>query len=353
MKIVIFGLSISSSWGNGHATIWRALTRALAGRGHKIIFFERDAPYYAAHRDMTAFDGVDLVLYDSWAEALGSAKAHLSGADAGIITSYCPDGIEASELVLASGVRHRVFYDLDTPVTLRVLKSGHQVDYIGKDGLKDFDIVLSYTGGAALSGLKEALGAKNVYPLYGSVDPDMHRPAAISDKYRADLSYLGTYAEDRQEALERLFIEPSRRLPGKKFLLGGSLYPQGFPWKGNIFFIRHVPPHEHPAFYSSSLFTLNITRAAMAGMGYCPSGRLFEAAACQSHILTDYWAGLEDFFTPGVEITVAQTPEDIIEALNMPEEERVKIAKAARERVLSEHTASKRVMELEAILAGC
>lgn len=347
MKLVIFGLTISSSWGNGHATIWRGLCRALVRRGHRIVFFERDVPYYAGHRDYGDIPGVDLRLYETFGDILPAAGNHLADADAGMVTSYCPDGIAASELLLSSGTPLRTFYDLDTPVTLERIRAGQSVSYIGERGLRDFDLVLSYTGGAALEGLRSRLGAVSVAPLYGSVDPSAHFPVAAAAAYRADLSYLGTYAEDRQPALNALFIEPSRRLPDRRFVIGGALYPENFPWSRNIYFVRHVPPPEHSAFYCSSAFTLNITRRAMAEMGYCPSGRLFEAAACGIPILSDEWEGLDHFFRPGSEIVVAHTTGDAVGALAMSHEERARIGTAARERALDEHTAEHRAADLE------
>lgn len=352
MKLVIFGLTISSSWGNGHATIWRGLCRALARRGHRIVFFERDVPYYASHRDLTGLPGIELVLYPDWDEVLPCARKHLADADAGMVTSYCPDGIVSSELVLSSRVPLRTFYDLDTPVTLKSLAEGRPVEYIGPWGLGDFDLVLSYTGGVALDALRTRLGARRVAPLYGSADPAAHRPVPADETYRADLSYLGTYAEDRQELLQSLFIEASKRLPRRRFLIGGSLYPDTFPWTRNIHYVRHVPPPDHPAFYCSSSFTLNVTRRAMADMGYCPSGRLFEAAACGTPLVSDEWEGLDRFFAPGEEIVVAHTTGEVVETLTMPEEQRGRIAAAARERALSEHTAEHRARELEGILSN-
>ena len=350
MKLIIFGLTISSSWGNGHATLWRGLCRALVEHKHQVVFFERDVPYYAAHRDLTELPGVRLYLYSDWDDALPLAKRHLAGADVGIVTSYCPDGIVASELVLSSTARLRVFYDLDTPVTLKCLKTGKSVNYVGTRGLRDFDLVLSYTGGVALEELKTKLGAKLVAPLYGSVDPEAHRPVPVAGIYRADLSYLGTYAEDRQDALNRLFIEPARRLlPRQRFLIGGAQYPVEFPWADNIFFVSHVPPPEHSAFYCSSKLTLNVTRRAMAEMGYCPSGRLFEAAACGVPILSDWWEGLDEFFESGSEIIVAHTTGDSINALAMSGGQLKKIAHRARERALDVHTAERRASELESL----
>jgi spore maturation protein CgeB len=351
MRLVIFGLSVSSSWGNGHATLWRGLCRALANRGHHIVFFERDVPYYASTRDLTELPGGgELILYSDWEEVLPLANKHLKGADVGMVTSYCPDGIAASELVLDSNATHRVFYDLDTPVTLARLSRGEQVAYVGPRGYCDFDLVLSYTGGKALQQLRSVLGAMNVAPLYGSVDPCVHVPTEPSDRYRADLSYMGTWSADRGQALNMLFIESARRLPNNKFVLGGANYSNDFPWLPNIFFVSHLPPEEHSAFYCSSRLTLNVTRGPMAQLGYCPSGRLFEAAACGVPILSDDWEGLDHFYQPGSEILVAHSTEDAIEAISRDPAELARIAHAARERTLACHIAGARAAELERIL---
>ncbi len=350
MLIVIFGLSISSSWGNGHATLWRGLCGALARRNHRVVFFERDVPYYAMNRDFWEIPGGELVLYSDWTEIVPLAEQHLASADVAMVTSYCPDGVEAAELVLSSPAERRLFYDLDTPVTLANLNEGKEVAYIGPHGLAGFDLVLSYTGGGALDAIKARLGAKRVAPLYGSVDPAVHRRVDAQPHYAADLSYLGTYAADRQAALRELLIEPAQHRPRQRFLIGGAQYPVEFPWLGNIFFVRHLPPSEHPAFYSSSRLTLNVTRAAMARMGWCPSGRLFEAAACGVPILSDAWPGLEEFFAPGSEILVAENREDAIGALDLSPEELARIACAAQERTMAEHTADQRILELERLL---
>lgn len=350
MKLVIFGLSVSSSWGNGHATLWRGLIRALARRKHRVVFFERDVPYYASHRDLTELPGGQLCLYSDWSEALPRASEQLADADVGIVTSFCPDGLAAAELLFDSNVRLRTFYDLDAPVTLDCIRRNQPVPYIGPRGLRDFDLVLSYTGGKALTELRQTLGAKWVEPLYGSVDPDVHFPVRSVPKYENDLSYLGTFSQDRQDILDELFVEPASRLPKSRFVIGGSQYPASFPPTRNIFHIPHVPPPEHPAFYCSSRITLNVTRRAMAQMGYCPSGRLFEAAACDVPILSDVWNGLDEFFEPGREILLARSAADTIRALDISDEELAAIARRARERTLDTYTAGERARELESIL---
>src|SRR5215204_2778363 len=348
MKIVVFGLTISSSWGNGHATLWRGLCRALAARGHRVVFYERDVPYYAGNRDLLAVPGGELVLYGEWPEVRRRAAQDVGDADVAMVTSYCPDGIEASELVLHAARALRVFYDLDTPITLSRLSRGEAITYIGPRGLAGFDLVLSYTGGAALDRLRADLGATRVAPLYGHVDPDVHRPVASVPRFVSDLSYLGTYAADRQAALETLFIEPARQRPERRFLIGGAQYPQDFPWTDNIFFVRHLPPPEHPAFFASSRLTVNVTRQAMAEMGWCPSGRLFEAAACGTAILSDWWEGFDAFFTPGSEILIARTTDDAVASLDRSDADLRRIAQAARDRVLAEHTSDRRAATFEA-----
>ena len=347
MNLVVFGLSVSSSWGNGHAALWRALIGALLAGGHRVTFYERDVPYYAENRDIDALPpGGTLVLYADWDAALPGMRRAVADADVAMVTSYCPDGLAATLLVQESRAPVRCFYDLDTPVTLARLDAGEAVDYIGPDGLAGFDLVLSYTGGGALDALRTRLGARVVAPLYGSVDPDLHRPAAPRAEYRALLSYLGTYAADRQAALERLFVEPARQRPGERFVIAGAQYPDGFPWTGNTYFVRHLPPPEHPAFYSSSRLTLNVTREAMARMGWCPSGRLFEAAACGVPILSDVWPGLDEFFAPGQEILVSDTTAEAMEALAMPPDALASLARRARERTLDEHTAARRARDM-------
>ncbi len=346
MKIVVFGLTISSSWGNGHATLWRGLCRALAKKGHRVVFFERDAPYYALNRDLYAIEGGDLILYGAWTDVLGRAVRETADAEAAIVTSFCPDGSQACDLVADSKRPVKIFYDLDTPVTLSQLANGEVVSYLGARDLSDFDLVLSYTGGAALDELQRLLDARRVAPLYGHVDPQVHHRVALNSTYQSDLSYLGTYAADRQRALEEFLITPARLRSTRKFVIGGAQYPSDFPWHPNIFFVRHLPPSEHPSFFSSSRMTLNVTRAVMAALGWCPSGRLFEAAACGTAVLSDWWEGLDRFFTPGEEILVAHSSEGAIAALDIDDREIRRVGNRARERALSEHTAEHRSVEL-------
>lgn len=353
MRIVIFGLTVSSSWGNGHATLWRSLIRALDAAGHEVTFYERDVHYYYTHRDLPALYGrSQLRLYGTWQDIAVEAEQAISSADCAIVTSYCPDGRAASRAVLAQTRATRVFYDLDTPVTLAQLSAGNEVPYLPPEGLRDFDLVLSFTGGRALDQLRGRLGARRVAPLYGSVDPDHHKPVPPHPAWKAACSYLGTWSHDRQAALDALFLEPARRQHHHTFVLGGSQYPDEVAWPANVIRHDHVPPPVHPAFYCSSPLTVNVTRGPMAKLGYCPSGRLFEAAACGVPVLSDTWEGLDTFFAIGDEILTADTTEEAIAALELPRGELARIGARARERALDEHSGTRRAAELIAHIEG-
>jgi spore maturation protein CgeB len=351
MRLVVFGLSVSSAWGNGHATLWRGLVSGLAALGHSVVFFERDEPYYAAHRDLHALPAPSrLVLYRSLDDVAADARDALRECDAAMVTSYCPDAIRAASWVLESGASCRAFYDLDTPATLERLRRGEVVPYLPPRGLGGFDLVLSYTGGRALDALTGELGARRVVPLYGSVDPEAHRPAAPRAEWTGGCSYLGTYSADRQDALDALFLAPARARPTTRFVLGGSMYPEGFPWSDNVWYLAHVAPSDHPSFYASCPLTISVTRRAFKELGHCPSGRLFEAAACGAPVLSDRWEGIDAFYASGEEILVADTTPEALAALDLDRATLARIGRRARERTLDEHTSLHRARELVAHL---
>jgi spore maturation protein CgeB len=350
MKFCIFGLTVSSSWGNGHATLWRGLCRALSARGHHVVFFERDVPYYRAQRDLRAFDAGRLVLYPSFTSVLGEASAEVRDSDVAIVTSYCPDAREAMDLLFGQAPGLRVFYDLDTPVTLSALERGLCPAYLDVGRFSEFDLVLSFTGGRALDELRVKLGARQVETLYGYADPDVHRPVAQSSSFACELSFLGTYAEDRKRELEELFLAPAAARPAERFALGGAMYPDVETLPENVVHFPHVLPSSHAQFFASSRFTLNLTRGSMKRFGFCPSGRLFEAACSGAAMLSDWFEGLDQFFDPGSELVVVRDREDVLRALSLGESARERLARNARRRALSEHTAEHRARRLEQIL---
>ncbi len=347
LSIVVLGLSLSSSWGNGHATTWRALLKALAARGHDILFLERDRPWYAEHRDLPAPDFCTLRLYDEVEDLIAHADA-LAQADLVIVGSFVPDGIAVGRFVQEHAGGLTAFYDIDTPVTLARLEQ-EAGEYVSAELIPGFDLYFSFTGGPILERLMRDFGAPAARALYCSVDEKVYRPAdpARPVATEFDLGYLGTYSADRQPTLEALLIEPARRRPDLSFVVAGPQYPAGIAWPDNVARIDHLAPDRHPAFYNACRFTLNVTRADMIRAGHSPSVRLFEAAACGTPIVSDIWPGLDTLFRPDREILLARTTEDVLAALDLPEATRRRIGAAGRARILAAHTAAHRAAELE------
>lgn len=346
MKITVFGLTLSSSWGNGHATPYRAILKALHRRGHDIVFYEKDVPYYRRHRDLPQCDYCRQVLYPDWRQVRSAALNDASESEVVLTGSFVPEGARITGDLLQLPRPLKVFYDLDAPVTLANLERG-DLEYLRRDQVPGFDLYLSFTGGAILDELRQRWGARRVRPLYGCVDPDVHARVAPRPDIECALSYMGTYAPDRQAKLDALFLKPAEMLPQLNFLLAGSLYPHEWQWPGNVRRLEHVSPSEHPVLYSSSRLTLNITRdSMMARGGYCPSGRFFEAAACGTPIVTDRFQGIATFFEPGEELFLAEDTGDVLQALAASDEQLLRMAQRARARTLQEHTGERRADEL-------
>ena len=352
LEIVILGLSITSSWGNGHATTYRGLVRELAGRGHRVLFLEHDVPWYAAHRDLPRPPYGTTELYRDLADLDRRFRSRVRKAGAVILGSYVRQGEAVADWVLGHARGVTAFYDIDTPVTLAKLARG-DYEYLHPRQIPRFDLYLSFTGGPTLDRLEDELGARRALPLFCSCDPALYFPADNPEDQAPswDLGYLGTYSDDRQPAVEALLLEPARRLPDRRFALAGPGYPPETAWPANVDRFEHLPPGDHRAFYNRQRYTLNVTRADMRRAGYSPSIRLFEAAACGTPIVSDAWPGLETFFEPGREILLAATPDDVERILrDVPEAERRRIGRRARRRVLAEHTAAHRAATLESCL---
>jgi spore maturation protein CgeB len=349
LNIVILGLSITSSWGNGHATTYRALVRALVERGHRVLFLERNVPWYAENRDLPNPPYGCTELYADLAELQTRFEGPVRTADLVIVGSYVPEGVAVGAWVLATAQGVTAFYDIDTPITLEKLRSG-DYEYITPQLLPRYALYLSFAGGQVLEQLERKYGSPAARPLYCAVDPDLYYPERRDLHW--DLGYMGTYSPDRQPGLERLLLEPADHLEDCHFVVAGPNFPNVERWPANIKHFSHLAPDQHRVFYNEQRFTLNLTRAAMAAVGYSPSVRLFEAGACGTPIISDAWEGLETFFVPGQEILVAATPKDVTEILlDMPETERAALGARARAAVLARHTAAHRVLELEGYYA--
>jgi spore maturation protein CgeB len=350
LRIVILGLSITSSWGNGHATTYRGLVRELAARGHDVLFLERDRPWYADNRDLPEPPYGRTRLYRSVRELQSRFAGAVRRADLVIVGSYVPDGVEVGEWVVATAGGATAFYDIDTPVTLARLERG-EAEYVTPRLVARYGMYLSFTGGPTLARIERRYGARMARPLYCSVDPLLYHPEPRSRR-RFDLGFLGTYSADRQATLERLLLEPARREPRRAFIVAGPQFPDTIAWPANVERSEHLSPGQHRGFYAAQRFTLNVTRAEMVKAGWSPSVRLFEAAACGVPVISDHWAGLDSLFEPGREILVARSTADVLGFLaDVSETERSEIGRRARARVLARHTAAHRAAELEAYAA--
>lgn len=350
MKLVVFGLSITSSWGNGHATTYRGLLREFAKLGHEVLFLERDVPWYAENRDLSDPPFCRTVLYRSWPELQNECGAEIRDADCVMVGSYVPDGIEIGQWVTAQARGVTAFYDIDTPVTLAKLEQ-QSCSYLSPDLIPRYRLYLSFTGGPTLRVLERQYGSPSARPLYCSVDPELHYP--LEEPPSWDLGYLGTYSTDRQPGLERLLCKPAHLWPDGRFVVAGPQYPSQILWPRNTERIEHLPPERHRNFYCSQRFTLNVTRKQMIRAGHSPSVRLFEAAACGVPIISDWWPGIDDFFVPEQEILLASTSAEVLRYLReIAEPDRRQIGTRARRRVLRCHSSARRAQELAGYVAA-
>jgi spore maturation protein CgeB len=350
MRIVIFGLAITSSWGNGHATTYRALVRALSSRGHDVLFLERDLPWYADNRDLPTPTYARASVYRNVDELEEMHASDIRDADLVVVGSYVPEGIRVGDLVHRTARGVTAFYDIDTPVTLAKLEADG-TEYITRGQIPRYDLYLSFTGGPILSRLERHFGAKRARPLYCSVDPEAYFPEPSTEP-DYDLGYLGTYSADRQNTLDALLLQPASSWPQGRFVVAGPQYPGSLRWPANVHRVQHLSPAEHRRFYNRLRYTLNVTRKDMIDAGYSPSVRLFEAAACGTPIISDAWPGIDRFFSPGAEILLARRSQDTLSYLmNIPESDRLAIAELARQRVLRLHSSLQRARELEEYVA--
>ncbi len=349
MKIVIFGLAITSSWGNGHATTFRALCAALRARGHRIVFFEKNTYWYANNRDLPRPEFCDTRIYERWEDVLFDARRELAECDVALVGSYVQDGIRISNELFDSSAPVKAFYDIDTPITVAALRERGATEYLLQEQVPGFDLYFSFTGGPMLREIETHFGARRAVPLYCAVDPCHYRASPVHKRFACDLSYMGTYAPDRQPKIEEFFCTPAGQLPDRRFLLAGPQYPRDLRWPRNVHRITHLNPRWHASFYSSSRLTLNVTRRDMVQAGYSPSVRLFEAAASGATLVSDDWPGLDTFFRPGQEILLPVSGVDVARYITASDDAELRrIGRRAQERVLAEHTSDRRAQQFEA-----
>jgi spore maturation protein CgeB len=315
----------------------------LDREGHYVTFLERDAAWYTANRDITTFPHCELYFYEETEELKKRFSEMIADADLVITGSYLKDGVNIGNWINETAQGITAFYDIDTPVTMSKLAK-EDYEYIAPELVSEYDLYLSFTGGDILTKIENEYHASAVKPLYCSVDTDLYYPEQQPPQWQ--LGYLGTYSADRQLSLDHLLMNTAKHQPKDTFVVAGPQYPAELIWPGNVNRIEHLSPKEHCTFYNRQRFTLNVTRAAMIAAGFSPSVRLFEAAACGTPIITDYWKGLENFFEPEEEILIARSTYDVQRYLNYTDEERALLGRRARQRVLKNHTSRARARQL-------
>lgn len=344
-KLVFVGLSITSSWGNGHATTYRSLLRGLAQLGHSVHFLERNLPWYAENRDLPAPPYCKVGLYDDLESLKEKYRETMLEADLVVIGSYVPQGAELAQWILELRDRRKLtaFYDIDTPVTLQQLRD-RKCEYLRADQVSQFPIYLSFSGGAALKVLREEFGSPHAIAFYCSVDPSQYSQAVATKRW--NLGYLGTFSPDRQSALEALLLDTASKWGAGNFVVAGPGY-QTDSWSSNVTYFPHLSPEHHRYFYHAQSATLNLTRHAMLELGHSPSVRLFEAGACGTAILSDAWEGISEFFEPDEEILLVSSGNEVKRILrDVSPNDLAAIGSRAAERVRCQHTSVHRAQQL-------
>lgn len=349
MRIAWFGSSIVSAYWNGAATYYRGLVRALHERGHHVTFLEPDAYERQQHRDLDDPPWCEVVVFapDRWEEALERAR----GAD--VVVKAGGVGVLDEELeagVLELDAPTTVFWDVDAPATLARLEAAPG------DALRAlvprYDLVLTYGGGDPVVSRYRALGARDCVPIYNGLDPDTHHPVPPDPRFRCDLAFLGNRLPDREERVEEFFLRAASLAPERRFLLGGAGWGDR-PLPPNVGTLGHVSTREHNALNATPLAVLNVSRASMAANGWSPATRVFEAAGAGACLVTDAWEGIDAFLEPGEEVLVARDGAEVAAHVEALDPERAgAIGKAARRRVLAEHTYADRAVEVERVLTG-
>jgi spore maturation protein CgeB len=351
MRIGFYGSSLLSSYWNGAATYYRGILRDLAGRGHRIRFYEPDIYDRQKHRDIEPPDWAEVRVYPGMPIAVAAVIQEAASFD--VVVKASGVGAFDDELMvgLTGAARPeaiRIFWDVDAPATLAELRRAP--DHPVRRALPDLDLVLTYGGGPPVVQAYEALGARRCIPIYNALDPATHFPVAPDPRFACDLAFLGNRLPDREARVEALFLATAARLSERSFLLGGAGWDDK-PMPGNVRRLGHVSTREHNAFNATPRAVLNISRDSMALNGFSPATRVFEAAGAAACLITDAWEGIERFLEPDTEVLVARDAQDVAAHLAGLSAVRAKqIGAAARRRVLAEHTYARRGAEVDAIL---
>ena len=350
MRIFVFGSSIVSCYWNGAATYYRGIYSNLHSLGHHITFAEPDAYGRQQHRDQDDFSYVESLVYQSPAD-LKTMLALASKAD--LVVKHSGVGVddaflEAAVLELRSPQTKVAFWDVDAPATLARMEADECDPLRALVPLYDF--VFTYGGGPPVVTHYLRRGARDCHPVYNGLEPRSHHPVDPVPELTCDLAFVGNRLPDREKRVEQFFLLAAKLAPELSFVLGGEGWADK-PLPPNVRWIGHVATADHNRVNCSARLILNINRDSMAGVGFSPPTRVFEAAGAGACLITDAWTGIETFFTPGTEILVASSAEEVVQALRSTEASRAaKIGERMRARALAEHTYAQRARQVDAIL---
>ncbi len=346
LKIVILGPSLTTSLGNSAASTYRGLVRELAVRGHDILFLQRGGEEAGVGQKLQRVDTGRVEEYSGLKELKDRHAAILRDADFVLVASQIKDAADIGEWLTRQAQGVTAFYDLNT---IDTLAAGQQAGTIPASLIPRFDLYLSFAGGPMLDQLEDKLGSPMARPLYPAVDARLFFPEYSKQTW--DLGFIGRHTDDCLPSLERLLLDPARRWHEGRFIVAGSSYPRSLRWPANVKRVPQISPQKRRAFYNSQRFTLDLMPPDTLAVGYAPSARLFEAAACGTPVITEFWPGLEAFFTPDEEILVAHSPDEALIYLEeISELDRRRLGYRARERVLARHTTRHRAAELESYI---
>lgn len=350
MRIFVFGSSITSAYWNGAATYYRGIYRNLADLGHEVTFAEPDIYQRQQHRDVSEIEYANVIVYQTprdikeLIDIAGTADLVIKHSGVGA------DDVELERLVLECRNKGRLvaFWDVDAPATLARIANDPSDPF--RALIPRYDFVFTYGGGPEVVRQYLRFGAQNCHPVYNALEPDTHFPVAPDSSLACDLVFVGNRLPDREKRVEQFFLRAAELAPDLHFSLGGE------GWKDksvppNVGKVGHVGTSAHNVVNCSARMVLNINRDSMADVGFSPPTRVFEAAGAGACLITDHWLGIEKFFTPGKEILVASSAEEIVKLLRSTSAQTAKrVGGAMRARALREHTYALRAGMVDAIL---
>ena len=350
MRLFVFGSSLTSSYWNGAATYYRGIYKNLHRIGYDITFAEPEIYGRQQKRDAGEIDYATVRVYQTPREL---ERVLAEAGDADLIIKHSGVGaddefLEEAVLRCRSGRAKAAFWDVDAPATLA------RVDNDPGDRFRplipQYDFVFTYGGGPPVVGHYLALGAQNCVPIYNALDPETHFPVEPDPSLICDLAFVGHRLPDRERRVGKFFLAAAELAPELKFVLGGEGWG-GRALPRNVRWIGHVAIADHNRINCSARMILNINRQSMAAVGFSPPTRIFEAAGAGACLITDAWAGIDQFFAPGEEILVARSAEELASLLrSYPGEQAAQIGRRMLQRALRDHTYSLRANQVDATL---